>query len=233
MPPVTSHIEARTQRWEDRYIVAAGLIVLSIITTAAGGDHRIGRMIFVFIESATLFVILHASGVSPRGIKIAAFLMAFAIAGTFVSVTFDRETIGPAFVGAALALAGPIVIIRRTRLHVVVNLDTIAASLCVYLLSGMFFAYVYGLMDALDGPFFKQGPNASQAVNYVYYSFVTLTTLGYGDYTARTNFGHMLSVAEALFGQLYLVIVVAIVVSNLGRARAAAAEPEAGGALDD
>lgn len=230
---MTSHIEARTQRWEDRYIVAAGLIVLSIITTAAGGDHRIGRMIFVLIESATLFVILHASGVSPRGIKIATFLMAFAIAGTFVSVTFDRESIGPAVVGASLALAGPIVIIRRTRLHVVVDFNTIAASLCVYLLSGMFFAYLYGLMDAIDGPFFKQGPDASQAVNFVYYSFVTLTTLGYGDYTASTNYGHMISVAEALFGQLYLVIVVAIVVSNLGRARAGSGATESGEAADD
>ncbi len=211
---------SRAQRLEDRYIVAAGLIVASIITTAAGGDHRIGRMVFVFIESATLFVILHASGVSPRGIRIASVLMAFAIAGTLVSVTLDRETVGPALVGAALALAGPIVIIRRTRLHVVVDFNTIAASLCVYLLSGMFFAYLYGMMDAIDGPFFRQGAAASTSVNFVYYSFTTLTTLGYGDYTAASNYGHMVSVAEALFGQLYLVIVVAIVVSNLGRARA-------------
>lgn len=216
---MATDIEARTQRLEDRYIVAAGLIVASIIATAAVGDSRIGRMIFVFIESATLFVILHASGVSPRGIRIATGLMAFAIAGTLVSVTVNRETIGPALVGAALALAGPIVIIRRTRLHVVVNFNTIAASLCVYLLSGMFFSYVYGLMDKLDAPFFAQ-KGASTSVNFVYYSFVTLTTLGYGDYTARSDWGHMVSVAEALFGQLYLVIVVAIVVSNLGRARA-------------
>jgi hypothetical protein len=223
---VTSHIEARTQRWEDRYIVAAGLIIASIIATALGGDHRVGKVIFVFIESATLFVIVHASGVSPRGIRVATALMAFAIAGTFVSVGLDRESIGPAAVGAALALAGPIVIVRRTRLHVKVDQNTIAASLCIYLLAGMFFSYVYGLMDAIDGPFFHQGERASLAVNYVYYSFVTLTTLGYGDYTARTNFGHMLSVSEALFGQLYLVIVVAVLVGNLGRTRASAAAAE-------
>ncbi len=218
---------SRAQRLEDRYIVAAGLIVASIIATAAGGDHRIGRMVFVFIESATLFVILHASGVSARGVRIATALMAFAVAGTLVSVTLDRETVGPALVGATLAFAGPVVIIRRTRLHVKVDQNTVAASLCIYLLAGMFFSYIYGVMDAIDGPFFAQGARASQAVNFVYYSFTTLTTLGYGDYTARTNFGHMLSVAEALFGQLYLVIVVAVLVSNIGRTRVMARPDEA------
>lgn len=216
---MTTDTPSRAQRLEDRYIVAAGLIVASIIATAAGGDQRIGRMVFVFIESATLFVILHASGVSLRGIRIATVMMAFAIAGTLVSVSLDRETVGPALVGAALAFAGPVVIVRRTRLHVKVDQNTIAASLCIYLLAGMFFSYVYGVLDALDGPFFAQGAHASKAVNFVYYSFVTLTTLGYGDYTARTNLGHMLSVSEALFGQLYLVIVVAVLVSNIGRPR--------------
>lgn len=227
---------SRSQRLEDRYIVAAGLIIASIIATAAGGDHRIGRMVFVLIESATLFVIVHASGVSPRGIRIATAMMAFAIAGTLVSVTLDRESVGPAIVGATLAFAGPVVIVRRTRLHVKVDENTIAASLCIYLLAGMFFSYVYGLMDAIDGPFFAQGPRASQAVNFVYFSFTTLTTLGYGDYTARTNLGHMLSVAEALFGQLYLVIVVAVLVSNIGRRRvlqAQQAAEEAGDTPDE
>jgi hypothetical protein len=56
-------------------------------------------------------------------------------------------------------------------------------------------------------------------VDFVYYSFVTMTTLGYGDLTARANLGRMLSVTEALFGQLYLVSVVAVLVANIGRQR--------------
>jgi len=55
--------------------------------------------------------------------------------------------------------------------------------------------------------------------DFLYYSFVTLTTVGYGDVTAATNLGRMLSVIEALVGQLYLVIVVALIVSNIGRER--------------
>jgi hypothetical protein len=49
----------------------------------------------------------------------------------------------------------------------------------------------------------------------LYFSYVTLATLGYGDYTAASNLGHMLAVAEALIGQIYLVTVVALLVSRL------------------
>ena len=50
----------------------------------------------------------------------------------------------------------------------------------------------------------------------LYFSFVTLATLGYGDYTAATKVGRMFSVLEGLFGQLYLVTVVALLVSRMG-----------------
>ena len=53
----------------------------------------------------------------------------------------------------------------------------------------------------------------------LYFSFTTLTTVGYGDYTAASNLGHTLAMAEALIGQIYLVTVVAVIVSNLGRSR--------------
>jgi len=55
---------------------------------------------------------------------------------------------------------------------------------------------------------------ASTAADYVYFSFVTLATLGYGDLVPRTTLGRMLAVTEALVGQLYLVTVVALLVSN-------------------
>jgi hypothetical protein len=53
---------------------------------------------------------------------------------------------------------------------------------------------------------------------------VTLATLGYGDYTPAGNLGHLLAVSEALLGQLYLVIVIALVVSNFGHKRRATGE---------
>jgi hypothetical protein len=53
----------------------------------------------------------------------------------------------------------------------------------------------------------------------VYFSFVTLTTVGYGDLTASNEVGRAVAILEALAGQLYLVTIVALFVSNLGRER--------------
>ena len=57
------------------------------------------------------------------------------------------------------------------------------------------------------------------AVDFIYFSFTTLTTTGYGDFTAGTSLGRMLAISEALVGQIYLVSVVALLVANLGRER--------------
>ena len=64
-----------------------------------------------------------------------------------------------------------------------------------------------------------QPPDKASAVDYLYFSFTTITTVGYGDLTAQANVGRMLAVLEAILGQLYLITVVALVVQNLGQAR--------------
>ena len=73
-------------------------------------------------------------------------------------------------------------------------------------------------MTSWNGPFFSTGEPASVS-ECQYFSFTTLTTVGFGDLTARTDLGHTLSVFEALVGQIYLVTVVSLIVGNLGRAR--------------
>jgi hypothetical protein len=233
MPDVQERREVRLARLEDRYVLALILIVVTIITTAIGGDHRIGQVILVIVESSTLIVILHASKVPPRTIRLIAVLVALAAVGTMISISLDRQSIGPGVVGGLLA--APIVIIRRIRSHARIDTETIAASLCIYLLAGIFFAYVYRVIDAIDGQFFVQKVGTA-AVDFVYFSFVTMTTLGYGDLTPRTSLGRMLAISEALLGQIYLVAVVALLVGNLGRARGAGNElvdESSDGATDD
>ena len=209
---------ARRSRFEDQYVLAAVLIVASIIVYAATGDHLIGRLSVVTVQAMTLVVILHASSASRRAITVAAALGAAGVLVTGLSVAYDRQTVGPAVVGALLALVGPVVIVSRLRRHLRVDIGTVAGSLCIYLLAGLFFAYIYRVIEILDTPFFRQHLDPGP-VDFVYFSFVTLTTLGYGDLTARADLGRMLAICEALFGQLYLVSVVAILVGSFGRTR--------------
>jgi voltage-gated potassium channel len=101
-----------------------------------------------------------------------------------------------------------------------VDNDTIAASLCGYILIGVTFAVVFSLVMDIDSSalsFAKSEPSSELAIHFgdqhtataIYFSFVTLTTLGYGDITPISMPARMLTTAEALIGQLYLVILVA------------------------
>jgi hypothetical protein len=123
-----------------------------------------------------------------------------------------------------VALTPPAIVIgvmRDLRARREVTLQTVFGVLCVYILLGLFFANVYVSIDHLGGsPFFAEG-QAANVANCIYYSFTTLTTVGYGDLTARTGLGHTLSVSEGLLGQIYLVTVVSLIVTNLGRRRPA------------
>jgi hypothetical protein len=98
-----------------------------------------------------------------------------------------------------------------------VTLQTVFAGLSLYLLLGMAFAFLFGLIqDISDNPFFEGGRTGNQN-DFLYFSLATLTTTGYGDFTAGQEIGRTFSVLEALFGQIYLVTVVALLVSNLRR----------------
>jgi hypothetical protein len=103
-----------------------------------------------------------------------------------------------------------------------VDRQAITGAICVYLLLGMVFVFVYGAVSSLgSGAFFSQaGTGDGTRALRVYFSYVTLATLGYGDYTPAGNLGHALAVVEALLGQLYLVTVVALLVARMHTQRA-------------
>ena len=111
---------------------------------------------------------------------------------------------------------------RSLRARQAVTVEAVLGVLCVYVLIGMFFAALYGAIDHIgSGSFFAQTTTATVS-QCLYFSFTTLTTVGYGDLTASSNLGHTLAVSEALVGQIYLVTVVSVIIANVGRHRRAA-----------
>jgi len=128
---------------------------------------------------------------------------------------------GTVFETLVLSLAGLLTMatIAAVALGVVdqgeANVKAVTGAVCVYVLIGLLFVYVYGLIAVIgSGDFFAQGTDGTRSLR-LYFSFVTLATLGYGDYTPAHELGRTLSVVEALFGQLYLVTVVAVLVSRM------------------
>jgi hypothetical protein len=115
------------------------------------------------------------------------------------------------------ALVGGLLRLVRER---GVTVHAVAGSLAIYLLVGLLFAWVVDVVAAVQStPYFAQGSSGTEGQR-VYFSFTVLTTTGFGDLTAATPVGRALAVLEMLIGQLYLVTVIGLVVTNFrGRGR--------------
>jgi hypothetical protein len=126
-----------------------------------------------------------------------------------------RHLLGAVFLGFAIAM-----ILRFTLASRQITFNTVCASLCTYLLLGVLWGLLYSVVDNLDpaafhstmadersAPFMRIGSGHSTAV--LYFSFATLTTLGYGDIVPVSPIARMLASLEAITGQLYLAVLVA------------------------
>ena len=177
-------------------------------------------MVTVLLGS-TLLLTFWAADMPPHRLRLAAAGVAAAMVGGIVTVAIGDHTaegIGRLTNAALVALAPPALVLgmlRSVRRHRAVTIEAVLGGLALYVLVGMFFAFVFGAVDNLGGePFFAQGVAATPQ-RCSYFSFSTLTTVGFGDLTARGDLGRTLAVLEALIGQLYLVTVVSVGVSNL------------------
>lgn len=96
-----------------------------------------------------------------------------------------------------------------------VTIDTIRGSICAYLLIGFVWALLYGIIASLNPQAFSQSIIFEESFGKaVYFSFTTLTTLGYGDILPLSPLAKMLTNLEAIIGQLYPSILIAILVSD-------------------
>ena len=205
-----------------RYGVLLLVLGVTFVFEGVAEPGDVQRAIGTVLVGATLLLALYAAEVPARWLRVSIVVVGVIVVAVVVaSVAGKGSTVaGIAAVasGLLIALAPPAVVVgvyRNMRATGGVTLTVVFGVLCLYLLLGIFFAFVYVAVQNLGGaPFFASGA-AAGSPRSLYFSFVTMTTVGYGDYTARTNLGHTLSVTEALIGQIYLVTVVAAIVGRL------------------
>jgi hypothetical protein len=195
-------------------------IVLAIVIASLGQANALYQWLSLLLIGAALLLALRTAEVHPRTQRLAAILVGVALIVGLLSslplITFVSSSL-VLVIGATLIAATSIVLAGRLVRNPEVTRQTIVGALCVYLLIGLFFAFVFGAISQVSGvPFFVSTDSASSS-DYLYFSFVTLATVGYGDLVARSNLGRMLAATEGLTGQLYLVTVVALLVSNFSR----------------
>ena len=204
-----------------RYGLLLVATVASVAVQGAVAPSALQRVIVTALAAASLVLAFHAARLEHRFI-----VLATAFATVILALSVARAAgadIGEGAartMNAALVVFGPpavaIGVVRDLRSSGQVRMDAVAGVLSLYMLVGIFFGFVYGAVDRFDEPFFA-GDEVATVSRCLYFSFTTLSTVGFGDLVARSDLGHTLAIFEALLGQIYLVTVVSLIVSNLGR----------------
>jgi hypothetical protein len=208
-----------------RFGIVLCLILLTITFTLAAPHGDFGRFIAVVLQAAVLVAAVVSSRAHRSVITLSVAAAVVGVIGTgaalFGTGEFGNGS-GLTVTFLYLILTPPALISGvRKQLEAAgaVTLQTMYGVLCLYLLIGLLFGVAYATIGELSStPFFAQ-PGSHGRDEFLYFSYTTLTTVGYGDLTAATNLGRSLAITEALLGQLYLVSVVAVIISNMEAVR--------------
>jgi hypothetical protein len=195
---------------------------LSLVVQGAVPPSDVQRVAVTTLAAACLVLALRAAHPPEVVLQAAVFAATLAILASLGAIAgIDMGDGAVRAMNAALLLVGPpavaVGVVHDLRATGGVRIQAVLGVVALYLLIGMLFGFVYGALDHFGSePVFENGVSATVA-HCVYFSFTTLTTVGFGDIVTRTNVGHTLAISEALIGQIYLVTVVSVLVSNLGR----------------
>lgn len=205
----------------DSYGLLLAVLLLQFLLIPLLDENRWGSIIQGVVMAAVLLLALRISHVKPRTHRLALILVTLAVlslTGNAAAGLSDGIAFSSALLGV-LSVITPLVILRRIFQHPVISGQTVLGAICAYLLLGMACAFLFHGMWALDNSSFKGDLGSSPQFGLLYFSYVTLATLGYGDIVPVSQFARSLAMVEALVGQIFLVTLVAALVGNLGRVR--------------
>src|SRR6185312_14743881 len=201
---------------------------------AAFGLQERGRLPLLLLYAAALVLALRSSQLSgsvASALRVALGVGTIGVAAAALAAPGDvSEGILSCWIALVLAATIVIVVLRIVH-HRVVTGQTIFGALSAYLMIGFFFSAVFTAIDRLASGSFFAGGQAANSATIQYFSFVTLSTTGYGDYTALSETGRSMAVLEALLGQIFLVTLVARLVALFGTARPDRPRERSGGRL--
>ncbi|MBO0695070.1 MAG: two pore domain potassium channel family protein [Verrucomicrobia bacterium] len=203
-------------------LIALALLFFSFpfVEELEGGDIIVSILLSLVLLAAVVAV-AHRKG----ALLIAVLLLIPAIGGRWINHFRPDLVPAPVFLTAALIL---IAFIVANLLHFVlrapsVNAEVLCASISAYLMLGLMWTVAYWLVDQLNPEAFAfssiADKHSMRGFNAFYFSFITLSTVGYGDITPVTRIARWLAAMEAMTGLLYVAVLIARLVSLYSSAR--------------
>jgi hypothetical protein len=224
----------RAERVTDAFGLVLGLVLLTFVLTSLIENTGWGSVLIMASTGATSIVALTSSHVKPHWVHIAIYLSALSLLLTIVEAVSGAYLwldLGAVIQVSLLAIATVAVLIRVVT-AVEVNARVILGAISVYTVLGLLFGFAYESIARVQSTPFFAGVAHVHHGDFLFFSYTTLTTTGYGDLVPAGQPGEMISTFEMLIGQIFLVTLVAGLVSlwrpgeGLKRRRAARRGPE-------
>ena len=205
------------ERIADAYGLVLFLIIVTfIVTMTLPPQGWVGRVAAVAIGGVTAIVALTSSDVSPSRVRLAAAVAAAAVFAAFLAKQIPSERLlGVAFgvMAILLAIAAGTILRRVITGASAVDFRLILGAISVFTLLGLLFAFLYVTFSHWSNEPFFEGTDHAESSDYLFFSYTTLTTTGYGNLVPAGSVGQSFAVLEMLMGQIFLVTLVAGLVS--------------------
>lgn len=205
----------RAERVRDAFGLVFALVLTTYVLTSLLSNQGWSAVILTLATSATSIVALTSSNARPRLVRIAIWLSALTIGLAAIAAASDERTWlnFASVVQIILLTVAMAAVLRRVVMTAEVGSRTILGALSVYTVLGILFTFLYGTIDRIQsGPFFEGIPHPHGS-DFLFFSYTTLTTTGYGNLVPGGQPGRMISGLEMMIGQIFLVTLVAGLVS--------------------
>jgi hypothetical protein len=209
----TESASLKSVLYKNRFQFLLILLLTLIILVPFIGDYSGFRIVVDMLATGIFIFAMYAISEKRHHLILALFL----VVPTIVTLWIDYLTTGNwAFVvseicGILFYGFAIFIIVSFIRRQSEVTTEIIFAAVVVYLLMALLWADLYRLLDTVAPGSFDMpgGEIQNDRILYLYFSLVTITTLGYGDMTPLTDRAAGLTTVEALCGQIYMVVLVA------------------------
>ncbi len=200
----------------ERFGVILLLVLIGFLVSGFDGQV-VARITTAAINALVLVMVFRETGIARSSSRLVTLVFVGSLPLVMLSLVDHEQAPGGVIwmFQAAIAIAIAVAITARILRHRRVGLQTVFGAVCIYVMVGMAFAFIYGGLQTVMGSEVLQ-VNDGGAVDPLYYSIVTLTTLGFGDITSPEVLVRRITMIEAMFGQLFLATLVARLVSLFG-----------------